>query len=193
MLHALADDERRTHLSVGDVLAVLGERALAVLLFVFAAPNVLPAPPGASVLLGTPLVLLAAQLTFGLRPWLPSVIARRTMSRSDFAALLRRIDPWLARTEPWLRPRAVALTLPPMLNLVGLVCLLLALVLVLPIPLGNMLPGLAICLLALGILQRDGLWVILGLATAVVAAVVVSGVVFAVAQAIVYLLGELMG
>jgi hypothetical protein len=186
MLQALAQDDSRERISIGDLLAALGDRALAALLFVFAVPNVLPVPPGTSTILGAPLVFLAAQLAFGLRPWLPRVIADRTMSRDDFAALVRRISPWLTRAERLLRPRAVVLVLPPMEYLVGLVCLLLAVVLVLPIPLGNMLPALAISLLALGILERDGLWILAGLAAAAVSAAVVSGVVFALVKGAIY-------
>ena len=186
MLQALAQDDSRDRISVGDLLEALGDRALAALLFVFAVPNVLPVPPGTSSILGAPLVFLAAQLTFGRRPWLPAVMARRTMTRSDFAALVRRIGPWLARAERLLRPRVLALSSPPMEYFVGGVCLLLAIVLVLPVPLGNMLPALAISLLALGVLERDGLWILAGLATAAVSAVVVSGVVFAAVKATLY-------
>jgi squalene synthase HpnC len=51
------------------------------------------------------------------------------MSREDFHALVRRIGPWLVRAERLLRPRASAVALPPMEYVVGLVCLLLAVVL----------------------------------------------------------------
>lgn len=186
MLHALAQDESRDRIAVGDLLESLGDRALAALLFVFAVPNVLPVPPGTSTILGAPLVFLAAQLAFGLRPWLPSVIASRTMSRTDFATLVRRIGPWLARAERLLRPRATRLVSRPMEHLVGLVCLLLAVVLVLPVPLGNMLPALAISLFALGIMERDGLLILAGFAASAVTAVVVSGVVFAMVKTAVY-------
>lgn len=192
MLQALAQDGSRERISVGDLLAALGDRALAALLFVFAVPNVLPVPPGTSTLLGAPLVFLAAQLAFGRRPWLPAAIAGRSMARADFAALVLRIGPWLARAERMLRPRATGLALPPMEYLVGLVCLLLALVLVLPVPLGNMLPALAISLLSLGILERDGLWILAGLGAAAVSAVVVSGVVFAMAKAAVYFVANVL-
>lgn len=186
VLHALAQDDSRERIAVGDLLSALGDRAVAALLFIFAVPNVLPVPPGTSAILGAPLVFLAAQLAFGRRPWLPTVIARRTMMRADFAALVRRIGPSLARAERLLRPRAIGLALPPMEYIVGLVCLLLSIVLVLPVPLGNMLPAFAISLLALGIMERDGLWILAGLAVAAVSAVVVSGVVFAVIKAAVY-------
>ena len=82
-----------------------------------------------------------------------------------------------------LRPRVARLALSPMKYLDGLVCLLLAVVLVLPVPLGNMLPALAISLLALGVVERDGLWILAGLAAAAVSALAVSGLVFAVVKA----------
>jgi hypothetical protein len=186
VLQRLADDDGRERIAVGDLLAALADRALGAMLFVFACPNALPALPGTSVILGAPLVLLAAQLAFRREPWLPGFIARRSMARSDFQALVRRICPWLRRAETMLRPRAGALALPPMEYLVGLVCLLLAIVVLLPIPLGNMLPALAISMLALGILERDGYWIVGGLVMAAASAVVVSGVVFAALQALLF-------
>lgn len=193
MLQALADDARRERVSVADLLAALGDRALAALLFVFAFPNVLPVPPGTSSVLGAPLVFLAAQLALDMKAWLPGVIANRSMAHADYAALVRRIVPWLARAERLMRPRATALASGAMESVVGFVCLMLSLVLVLPIPLGNMLPALAICLLALGILERDGLWVLAGLAAAAAAAALVSGVVYAMVQAVFFVLARWLG
>jgi hypothetical protein len=192
VLQSLADDATRERISVSDLLAALGDRALAALLFVFALPNVLPVPPGTSVVLGTPLVFLAAQLALGRAPWLPSVIMQRSMLRADFASLVRRMAPWLVRGERLLRPRLMALTTPPIEYVVGLVCLVLALVLALPIPLGNVLPALAICLLALGVLERDGLWVLAGLLTTAISAAVVSGVIYAIVKAAIFFVTKVL-
>jgi hypothetical protein len=187
VLFSLAHDPTRERIAVGDLLAALGDRAIGALMFIFAVPNVLPVPPGVSAVLGTPLIFLSAQLMLGMKPWLPSVVRRRSFSRPDFATLVRRVVPWLTKAEKLLRPRAPALSRAPAENLVGLVCLLLALVLVLPIPLGNTLPALSISLLALGMLERDGLWIAGGLLAAVVTGAVVSGVVFALIKSAVYL------
>lgn len=192
LLYALAHDDSRDRIAVRDLLDVLGDRALAALMFVFSVPNVLPVPPGTSTVLGAPLIFLAAQLAFGRRPWLPAVIASRSMTRSDFATLIRRIGPWLGRAERMLRPRALWITLPPMEYVIGLLCLLLAIVLTLPVPLGNMLPALAISLLALGVLERDGLWVLAGCAAAIASGVVVSGVLYAVAKTSIYFFTQIM-
>jgi len=192
VLHVLADDPIRERISIGDLLAALGDRAIGALLFIFAFLNVLPTPPGTSAILGAPLLFLAAQLAFGRQPWLPAIITKRSMSRDDFQSLIRRISPWLARAEKLLKPRLSSLALPPMEYLIGLVCLLLATLLVLPIPLGNMLPALAISLIALGVLERDGLWVLAGMVTAGLAIVVVSGVVFALIKTGIYLFTQVL-
>ncbi len=187
VLMALARDTHRQRISIADLHGALGNRAQGALMFFFAVPNVLPTPPGTSAVLGAPLIFLAAQLMFGQPPWLPALVGRRSMAHGDFAAVVRRIAPLLVRAETLLRPRLPGVVLPPSEYLIGLVCLLLALLLVLPIPLGNVLPALAISVLALGLLARDGLWVLAGLVVATASVVVVSGVVFAMAQAAIYL------
>lgn len=192
MLRALADEPRRERIAVADLLDALGDRALAALLFVFAFPNVLPVPPGTSAILGAPLLFLAAQMAFNMKAWLPSVIARRSMARSDFATLVERISPWLERAEKLMKPRLTPLAVGAMESVVGAVCLLLAVAVFLPIPLGNMLPALAICLLAMGILERDGLWVLAGLAAAVAAGALVSGVVWAAVKAAIYFVTQVL-
>ncbi|MBC7939366.1 MAG: exopolysaccharide biosynthesis protein [Chitinophagaceae bacterium] len=179
LLTEIAADTRRERVSVADLLLALQDRALAALLLIFALPNVIPVPPGTSALLGAPLLFLAAQLAFGMRPWLPGFISRRSMPRHHFAALITRAAPWLERAERLLRPRWSALCRPPAEYGVGLVCLLLSVIIFLPIPLGNMLPALAICLMALGILERDGLWVLAGLFTAIASVALVWGVLYA--------------
>lgn len=190
MLSDLAGDESRDRIAVGDLLTVLRDRALAAMLLVFALPNIVPAPPGLSALLGAPLLFLAAQLAFGRPPWLPRLIAERSMARTHFASLVGRAAPWLARAERLLRPRLEVLARPPLEHAIGFVCLLLALILFLPIPLGNMLPALSICLLALGILERDGVWVLAGLFTAIVSVAVVWGVLYALIRSALFILAN---
>jgi hypothetical protein len=187
VLRELGDDACHERVSVGDLLQALQHRAVAALLFVFAVPNVVPAPPGTSALLGAPLLVLAFQLAFGLRPWLPGFITRRSMARNDFQSLMRRLLPGLMRAERLLRPRASWLATGLGQRVAGLVCLLLAIVLILPVPLGNILPALAISVMALGLLERDGLWVLAGVGIAVVSGLVVWGVIYALIEAAVYL------
>lgn len=189
-LSGLASDQNRERISVRDIFEAMGDRAFGALMLVFALPNVIPTPPGTSVILGGPLIFLTAQLALGMKPWLPRFIADRSMSRSDFSSLAGRIAPWLNRAERLLKPRMRFLTRPPLENLAGIVCFVLAVILTLPIPLGNMLPALAICFFALAILERDGLFAILGHVVAVVAVVVVGGLAYAAAKTLIFLVSS---
>lgn len=190
ILRSLARDESRERISVGDLLDTLHDRAFGALIFVFAFPNIIPAPPGTSAILAAPMVFLTAQLMLGRKPWLPGFIANRSIARKTFASLTERVVPWLARAEALLRPRFMMLARPPIVYIVGAICFLLSLILLLPIPLGNMLPAFALCLFSLGILGRDGLWIILGMLATVIAVIFVGGIVYALLKSAVFIISN---
>jgi hypothetical protein len=186
----LAADDRRERVSLRDLLDLLGDRALAALLLIFALSNVIPVPPGASAILGLPMLLVAGQLAFGGKPWLPDFLANRSFSRAQFAAVVSRISPWLARAEKVLRPRWPALSGASAERLVGALCLVLSLVVFMPIPLGNMLPAFAVCVLCLGLMERDGVCVVCGVLVAAGALMIVGGVLYAMARALLFLVSN---
>ncbi len=188
VLDEIATDATRDRISVADLLVEMSGRAIGALLLLFALPNVLPTPPGTSAVLGMPLVYLAAQMMLGRVPWLPPFIANRSMGREDFAQMISRATPLLARAEKLLKPRLSVLVRHPAERFIGAVCLILAIVLMLPIPLGNMLPAIAISLIALGVLERDGVWVLFGLIVAGFSLFVVAGVLYALARSTIFLL-----
>ncbi|MGL4281532.1 MAG: exopolysaccharide biosynthesis protein, partial [Albidovulum sp.] len=162
VLTTIAGDESRDYIAVGDLLKLLGGRGRAALILLFALPNVLPTPPGTSGILGLPLLYLSFQMMLGRVPWLPRFIDERSMSRYSFEQMVERISAVLSRAERLLKPRWSLFFSYGAERVLGAVCLVLAAVLVLPIPLGNMLPAFAICLIALGVLERDGVWVLSG-------------------------------
>lgn len=188
ILDEVADDNRRARVSISDLMRAMEARAVAALILFFSLPNAVPAPPGTSAILGLPLLYLCTQMMMGKLPWLPALIADRSMTREDFRALVRRVSPILARAERLLKPRLLFLTSARGEQVVGAFCLLLAIVLALPIPLGNMLPAIAISLMALGVLERDGLWVIGGAVVGGLSLLIVWGVVWALAKAALFLI-----
>lgn len=192
-LSDIASDTERDTIAINDLLTMLGGRGRAALILLFALPNVLPAPPGMSGVLGLPLLYLSFQMMLGRRPWLPKVIGERAFPRDRFAMLVRTLAPWLARAERLLRPRWSWLVNHRAEHPIGAFCLILAAVLALPIPLGNMLPAFAITLIALGVLERDGLWVLIGTVTGLASLFVVAGVVVALAKSMIFLLINAFG
>jgi hypothetical protein len=158
LLHA--PDER---IALGELVDAFGPRAFGALMFVFSIPNLLPLPPGSSTFLSIPLLIIAPQLMIGLPTlWLPRALDRRSLRRADLARGFDRLLPRVARIERLLAPRLEFLFGPLGDRIIGLVILALALVLVLPIPFGNLLPAAAIAALSLGLTQRDGVVVLAG-------------------------------
>ncbi|WP_413874511.1 exopolysaccharide biosynthesis protein [Albidovulum sp.] len=188
VLSAIAADTTRQDVAVGDLLVLLGGRGRAALILLFALPNVLPTPPGTSGILGLPLLYLSFQMMLGRVPWLPRFIDERSMPRYRFAQLVERVVVVLGRAERLLRPRWSIFVGHGAERVLGALCLVLAIILVLPIPLGNILPALAICLIALGVLERDGLWVLIGILMAVLSLVLVAGVVYALVKSMMFIL-----
>ncbi len=158
-----------------DIAAHFGRRAFGAALFVFALLNLLPLPPGSTTVLGLPLLILAAQLAIGARTlWLPPFLARWSMRRSVIDRVVRQAAPWVTRVERLTRRRATFMFGPIGDRLIGAVCTLLALVIVLPIPLGNVLPSAAVAVLSLGLVHRDGVVAILGYGLAIASATVLA-------------------
>ncbi|MDC9826147.1 exopolysaccharide biosynthesis protein [Devosia sp. ZB163] len=180
ILTAIAAAEEKERISIGDLLEALRRRALGALIFIFAVPTALPMPPGLSTIVGAPLLFLTLQLMLGMKPWLPKVITDRSLSRVDFHRVVTTVAPWLEKAEGIMRPRLTFMAHRPAVYLVGLVSLIMAIILFLPIPLGNMLPSLVLCILALGILERDGVWILIGLGAAVASVMIVWGVLWAI-------------
>lgn len=156
ILAGIASSRRKT-VAVQDVLEAFGDRAFGALMFVFAAPAALPMPPGFSALLGAPLLFITAQLMVGRRTlWLPRVISGRTMKLSDFVSVMEKLSPYLTWLERRLRPRLSFLYNPWSDRVIGLICLVLAIIIVLPIPFTHMLPSLGLAAFGLGLAERDG-------------------------------------
>jgi len=191
VIEGFGEDERPV-LTVGQMLEQFDSRAFGAMLLVFGLLNCLPLPPGSSTILSLPILLLAPQIAWGSDiPWLPRRLVEHPLKRDDLRGLFRRLTPIVRRMELVTRPRLKILFGPVGERLIGVVCTLLALVLVLPIPLGNLAPGATVAVLALALLQRDGLLALLGYLMAAVSVgllVLSAGVVAAAVERLLHMI-----
>lgn len=172
--------EDRARVSVRDVVEALGDRSFAPVMILLAVPNAIPFIPGSSTVLGLLLALVAIQLLVGMRRvWLPARLNRWSFERDAFGRLVARITPWLTRVERMARPRLWPESYRLAERLAGAAAIILSLMIMLPIPFANGVPAIAICLLALGISERDGLWLGAGLLVGAIAAGIVAGLFLA--------------
>lgn len=163
--------------SVAQIVDGLGDRSFAALLVFFGALNMIPMPPGVSAILGLPLLIVAAQLLAGgRRVWLPAFVGGKTLGADQFRAIVDRIVPRLLWLERVVRPRYWPFWRRRGDRVVGALALFFAIIVTLPIPLGNWLPACAITLLGLSLSERDGLLFGAGCAVGVLALVVIAAV-----------------
>jgi hypothetical protein len=121
--------------------------------------------------------------------WLPAALGKRRFSGPRAARILARAIPAIGKVEKWFHPRLLALQSKSMQRVLGAVFVVLASVMSLPIPFGNFMPGFAMALIAIGLIERDGVLVLLGLLFG--AATVV--LMFTMADALLSALQSLLG
>ena len=195
VLTDIATDPGREFITVADIRDAMGDRAFGAMMFVFAAPNALPVNMlGISAVLGVPLLFLSLQFMLGFAvPWLPQALVQRRLQRAKFARVMGHVIPWIRRAERLLRPRLAFMVARPVERAMGLLGVVLSVVLILPIPLGNVPPAVAFCVLSLGLLERDGVAVAIGFIGGVASVVLASGVILAIAKAVSLFLGHWLG
>jgi len=144
--------------SVGALIDQLDSRAHGVLLLVLALPMCIPNVPGISTIFGILMMAPALQMVFGSRRLvLPQRVRKWEVDAAALRRTLQLATPTLKRLEYLIKPRLSLLTRFPATILVGLQTLLMAVILILPIPFANWPPGMTVAMTALALLQRDGL------------------------------------
>lgn len=174
----LAAEAPGDSVTLGWILERMEERAFGLFLLVLALPCCIPFLYGLPQVVALPLMLVSVQILFGrTSPWLPERLATRTVTVAGLRNLSSRAEPRLRRIEAVSRPRLTALTRPPLDRIVGLALVGFSASILVPLPLTNTVPGFAVVVSAMGLLQRDGVLVVLGMAlgTAWIGALLLTG------------------
>jgi len=174
-----------TSVTMEEVRVALGDRSLAALLAFFAAINLLPLPPGTTLFLGPPLMIISAQMVLGHGSvWLPRRMLEKSIGASQFRSMTGRLMPRLIWLEKLVKPRLWPFSSNETADRVlGFMALVLATAVTLPIPFGNWMPAFAIFLISLAISERDGVFLIAGIAAAALAFAIIC-IIFGTAHAL---------
>ncbi|WP_423068635.1 exopolysaccharide biosynthesis protein [Devosia sp. CN2-171] len=157
--HAEAPD---ASLSCNDLLALVGPRSHLVAILLFALLNLLPAPPGYNFVMALIIIALCVSLLFKREMQLKGYFGRMQLPVKIVLKLmdvLGKLAGWAARISS---PRWRGLTgnaIMPVLAIFGVV---LGLFMLPPIPATNTLPSLGLAVICVGVLNHDGLVVLLG-------------------------------
>jgi hypothetical protein len=157
LLQDLMDAFPNETVTVGELLERLEQRAFGLLLLLLSLPMCIPNIPGISTVFGVAMLIPAAQMILGRQEvWVPRQLRDWTFSREAMVKGIKAALPLLRRIETLAKPRWSFLFNGPFMLIWGLMTLLMAFILILPIPGGNFPPAVAMALLALAMLQEDG-------------------------------------
>jgi len=171
-IQTLLGDYTDKPLSFEVFLQRTGEHGFGMLLALLSLPFLIPVPlVGISTLLNVGSFLLGMQLGLGFaRPWLPQRLVGLQLSPAITTKLLENLNRLLRPLERLIQPRLEVLLLNSLSRrLIGLCiawCAALS-ALPLPIPFTNKVPALAMLFLSVGMIEFDGILILIGYATVV--------------------------
>jgi hypothetical protein len=161
---------------------------LAMIFFSLPVAIPLPYPPGFTTVMGIPLMILSIQMLLGNKKVsLPQKINDYELKNSTLRAISDKVVPRLVSVEKYVKPRFSFAKSVYCEQFIGFISLLAAFSVALPIPLTNAIPALGIAVMALGLLNRDGLVIIVGFFITVIGLLVAIGAVLASWVAIKYI------
>jgi hypothetical protein len=145
--------------SIGEITETVGEKGFGLLLMVLSLPSALPVPaPGYSTPFGIAIGLIAMQMILGRQSiWLPERSKRVRIKPSLAKTMLGAAAKFLRKIERFIKPRQRWIRSRPGQASLAAVILIMACLMMLPIPLTNTFPAMVIFLIGIGLSEEDGL------------------------------------
>ncbi|MEM7791443.1 MAG: exopolysaccharide biosynthesis protein, partial [Verrucomicrobiota bacterium] len=145
--------------SIDELKHAVGEKGFGLLLMILSLPSALPVPaPGYSTPFGIAIALIAMQMLVGRESvWLPKRIKKVRINQKlakkmigSAVKFIRIIEHLIKPRQRWIRSRGGQAGL-------AIVIIIMACLMMLPIPLTNTFPAMVIFLIGIGLSEEDGL------------------------------------
>lgn len=160
------EDHVKAHqtITLNDLLAITGANSILVVLIFLSILNIILSPlPMNSVVMGVPLLVLSGLYLFRVD------ICHKDFKyfKKEFSCIkwrkhIERLSPYILKFEKLSAPRWHKILILENRVLTGTSLTIMAFIILLPIPFANIPGSIGIILVALGILQKDGVFVLLG-------------------------------
>lgn len=175
-----ADDEHG--LSISEITRAVGEKGFGLLLIVLSLPSAFPVPaPGYSTPFGLVMTLIALQMIGGRRAvWLPQKIGTIRIKPKLADKMIGSASKFLSKIERFIRPRQKWISGRTGQASLALVVLIMACLMMLPIPLTNTFPAMVIFMIGVGLSEEDGLLAIGAFTLGCCAVLLYTGIVYIV-------------
>ena len=167
LLRRLADDGGDAGLTLHEIRDRLDERAYGLLILLLSIPCLVPGLYGVPQVVGLIVILLAGQMLVGREePWLPRWFLNLRCKGSWLKAMADFAETKLGWIDRLSRPRLRRFADGPGEKLAAVFMILATVTIVMPLT--NTIPSIALALLSVGLIQRDGLFVLAGCAVTAV-------------------------
>ena len=175
-----SDDENG--ISISEITRAVGEKGFGLLLVVLSLPSALPVPaPAYSTPFGLVIALIALQMISGRRAvWLPQKIGTIRIKPKLTDKMIGSASRFLGKMERYIRPRQKWIRGRTGQASLALVVLIMACLMMLPIPLTNTFPAMVIFMIGVGLSEEDGLLAIGAFTLGCCAVLLYMGIVYIV-------------
>jgi len=159
ILQSFLNLPKEQKMTIGQFLELFGVRSIAIVILILALPHSIPIvePPGISTITGLPILFFSFQIMIGRHKiWLPKKLTEKKLPQTFLRKAIKYTLPVIKFIEKFIHPRWKCFFSKNAQKFIGFMIFLMSLVLALPIPGANFLPGVSISLLALALIETDG-------------------------------------
>lgn len=189
VLQEIAEGATKEAISLKDFNSKLGDRSFGLGLFVFGLLNFLPL---LSIVFAIPVIFISIQMIIGYDSIkLPKFLEDKTFNERTLARLIEKYLPYIRAIETYIKPRFDFLTNNFFEKIIGVICLLLGIIILAPIPGANGIPAICICLMAAAIMEKDGLLILISILLSIATAYLIQAAVVAVISATIKFITQL--
>jgi hypothetical protein len=179
-LAQLLRSEDARGLSIHEITGAVGEKGFGLVLMVLSLPSALPVPaPGYSTPFGIVIALIALQMLIGRQSlWVPAKLCGLRIKPKLAGSMLGAASRFLGKIERFIRPRQKWIRGRIGQGALALVVVIMACLMMLPIPLTNTFPAMVIFMIGIGLSEEDGLLAMAAFAVGCCAVLLYTGVVY---------------
>ncbi|MCA0849206.1 exopolysaccharide biosynthesis protein [Salipiger thiooxidans] len=177
IIRSSRNQHRSGALTIGGLLTDLGEASFGWALVLLSLVNLLPLPPGFTLLTALPLLVATAQMFRGYPAVrLPKRFASLPLDHDKLRQTVLRLRPLTRRLERVLHKRYPLVFKRQNQRPLGAALFLISFALFLPLPLSGWLPAISLFVIGVGLVEEDGIVTIAGLSLGLFS-VILTGII----------------
>ena len=165
-----AADAPEPKITCNSLIELLGPRSHVLAILVFSLLNLLPGPPGYSVLIGLAIMGFSVLMILGAPIRLWSFVGDRRLPVGLMLKLLEFLARFTRIISRLSRPRITWMASRPVMPFIAVFAFLMGVFMLVPIPFTNTLPSLGLAIICVGILNKDGLAMLMGIVIGLIGA-----------------------